>query len=293
MKKKILNLRLNLFEGEGAAGGEGEGQAAAGQERAIVYGKQDQAAAGQETETKVTSNTLEDKNAKFDELVKGEYKEQFQKRMSGAINKRFAQMKSLQEQNESMQYVMEKLMGRYGVSDIAKLNEAIDADDGYFEKEAMERGMSVEALKELKRLQAENEQYHRQQAQAMEIQEQERINQMWSEQEVEMKQWMPGFDFHTEMENEAFRSMVLKGVDLKAAYQAAHFDELIGGGMQYAAQQTRKDTVDSIKARNMRPVENGVTGQPGVTYKTDVSKLTKKDRAEIARRVARGENISF
>ena len=36
-----------------------------------------------------------------------------------------------------------------------------------------------------------------------------------------------------------------------------------------------------------------VTAQSGLTFKTDVSKLTSNDRREIARRVENGENISF
>ena len=43
----------------------------------------------------------------------------------------------------------------------------------------------------------------------------------------------------------------------------------------------------------MRPTENGTISQPGSVRKDDPSKWTKADRAEVMRRVARGEKITL
>ena len=80
---------------------------------------------------------------------------------------------------------------------------------------------------------------------------------------------------------------------MEHAYKVIHMDSIMQGNAQVVAQQTSKATADNIRARGNRPKENAGSATPGVTYKSDVSKLTRKDRAEIARRVARGENISF
>ena len=53
------------------------------------------------------------------------------------------------------------------------------------------------------------------------------------------------------------------------------------------------DTVDGIRAKGARPQENGTTSQGAFIVKDDVSKLSKRDRAEIIRRAARGEHIEF
>ena len=50
---------------------------------------------------------------------------------------------------------------------------------------------------------------------------------------------------------------------------------------------------NKIIAQGQRPTENGISSQSATVVKSDVSQLTKADRDEIRRRVARGEKISF
>jgi hypothetical protein len=87
--------------------------------------------------------------------------------------------------------------------------------------------------------------------------------------------------------------MLSAGVGVKAAFQALHHDDIMSGAMHYTAQTIAKKTADNIASRQSRPVEAGLNSQASAQVKTDVSKLTKEDRREIARRVARGEMISF
>ena len=76
---------------------------------------------------------------------------------------------------------------------------------------------------------------------------------------------------------------------MKQAYELIHPEVVEIRISERAARQV----TDNIKARGMRPTEGAVGSESGITVKSDVTKLTKKDRAEIARRAARGERITF
>lgn len=63
--------------------------------------------------------------------------------------------------------------------------------------------------------------------------------------------------------------------------------------MAYTAQKVREKVVEDIRARGMRPSENGAVSSPAAVTKTDVNALTKAQREEIEKRVLRGEKIRF
>jgi hypothetical protein len=87
--------------------------------------------------------------------------------------------------------------------------------------------------------------------------------------------------------------LLQNGIDVKTAFETIHHDEILSGAMMQTAEAVRKNVTDSIKARGLRPSENGINAQAGVIVKNDVSKLTPQDRAEIARRARMGETIKF
>ena len=71
-------------------------------------------------------------------------------------------------------------------------------------------------------------------------------------------------------------------------------DGLMGGALKYAVDKTKAQVADNIRARAMRPLEGAVNGAAAaVTVKSDVRKLTKADREEIARQVMKGKTITF
>ena len=88
-------------------------------------------------------------------------------------------------------------------------------------------------------------------------------------------------------------AMLKTGLPMEHAYKVQHMDELIADARMTTAATVEKATIDNIRAKGARPQENGSSPQSAFTVKDDVSKLTKKDRAEIARRAARGERIEF
>ena len=322
MTKNIYpeHLNLQLFaEGTGAGDGGtgGEGTQGANTEVAalpqtkgekknplanVKYGKQvEDTAHAANVQTKVTDadgQTVEtvDRNAEFEKLIKGEYKDLYDAKMQDTIQKRLKSTKETVEKFEALSPMFEMLSKKYGVdaTDVNALMKAIEDDDSYYEQEAMEKGVSVEHLKEIKKVQRENAELKKQ----MDAQESEKHTaQIWSDwlkQAEELKAVYPKFDFETELNNPEFAQYIrIPGVDVRKAYELAHKDDIIAGAMQFTAQTVERKLANKIMANGARPNENGMNSQSAAVVKSDVSKLTKADIAEINRRVARGEKIRF
>ncbi len=99
----------------------------------------------------------------------------------------------------------------------------------------------------------------------------------------------PDFVLESELENETFKQIYESGVSVNAAFNAAHFDELI----ESAKREAVKATLDNIRARGSRTRESASSSAAGLNVKRDVSRLTKSEREQIARRVMAGEDIIF
>jgi hypothetical protein len=192
---------------------------------------------------------------------------------------------------------------RYGVRPnpdgsipIAQLQAAIDNDNSIYEKEAFEKGIPVEQLKHTKQLEREVAQLRNQNAQS------ERDRQ-WNEvvQQAEAaKQVYPNFDLDSEMQNPNFgrllATMQRSGFPnaVKTVYEIIHKDEIMGGAMAYAVQQTQNKISNSIQSGMTRPAENGIGQQSTASVgNVDPSKLTKAQIDDIRKRAERGEKITF
>ncbi len=314
----FYNLNLQLF-GEG--GGEGAASASSGGEGPqavtqpateksskdrlanVVYGKQEgiggEADVPEGVQTPVVE-IQEDKNTAFENMIKGEYKEQFDARIQELLSKRFKNSEAVAERQKKLTPILEVLGNKYGVDtsdidkmDLDKLNKAIMEDDSYYEQEAIEKGIPVETLKEMRRMEAENKRMR----EAMEArQRQDQGRKAYEElvrQAEEVKKVYPGFDLRTEMNNPEFGRLIAGGVNARTAYEVVHKDQIQPAMAQYMAQRTAEKISNHIQSGARRPGENGANSQSAPVFKTDVTKLTREDRAEIARRVARGEKIKF
>lgn len=317
--KKLLSVDLKLFDGAAAGDGgtsgstaaQGDTQATPGSTRRgntgeVKYGKQDSqqtaqqaepSAAGkaQEPEVKTTSNTLEERRKAYQALIDGEYKDFYTEDTQRMIDRRFRETKNLEAQVSKQQPVIDMLMSRYRISDgdISKLAQAIENDDAYWSEGAEEAGMSVEQYKRFQQLERQNAALIRErQSQASREAAEKRLQQWYREGDA-LKAQFPSFDLAQESKNPQFLSMLKAGVPLEHAYKVMHMDEIVSGAAQNAAQQAEKRVADSVRAKGARPDENGTSSQSAFTIKDDPSKWDKKDRAEIARRVARGEIIKL
>lgn len=293
--------------GSGAAGGAGAGAPAAAGTAAeaeslenVQYGKQPEQAQNDPIRPEKAAEPTDRKKA-FEALIKGEYKDEFAERTQQIINDRFKQTKTLETRMQQLDPVLQMLAEKYGVDDpsnVEAISKAIQDDDSYYEDEADEKGLSVAQLKEFKRMERENAEFKRMAEEHDRQQHADMIYQQWIDQSEQVKQIYGDFDLREEIGNpetgERFMGLLRNGIDVKTAYEVLHKDDIIGGAMQYAVQRTEKRVADTIRARGMRPQENGAGGNAtAMIHKSDVNSLTKRDRDEIARRVRRGERITF
>lgn len=276
--------------GAAASGGE----SAASADTAGEEGKA-QAAAESSTAQSGGTDAPEARRSEFERLIQGDYKDLFSERVQAIIDRRFRETKNLQAQAERSKPILDMLSAKYGVTDgdMDKLAKAIDGDDSYYAEEAARKGLTVAQLKEIRTMERENAQLKAAKQEAERRQEADKVYSDWISQADQLKTVYPAFDLNAEVKNPDFMKMLRSGVSVKAAYQAAHMDDIMGGAMQYTARKIQEQTVNSIRTRAGRPAENGLASQPGVVVKNDVSRLTSNDRREIARRAARGEQIQF
>ena len=304
IKNFIPMLSLQIFaEGAGDGGtaqGQGETAVVASQQKGaknpladVKYGIQPEEAPAAGVQQ--TTAPQSDPEAEFEALIKGQYKAQYDARVQDTIQKRLKGSKETVDKYNALQPVLETLAKKHGVdaSDIEALQKAIEADDYYFEEEALERGMTVQQLKEVRSMERENAELRRQ---MQEQQTQENANKLyagWMNQAEETKKVYPGFDLRAEMENPKFVELLGSNIDVRTAYEVLHKDEIISGAMQFTAKTVESKIAKKIAANGARPAENGMSSGSAAVVKSDVSQLYKADREEIIRRVQRGEKIRF
>lgn len=322
--KRLLAVRLNLFDGATGTGAEGGGetsgetQADRGATRRgksgenVLYGKQNtepsgkglvteaqdkSSVAGKEVKTDVvtTSDTLDERRRAFRDMVNGQYKDVYSEEVQRIIDRRFKETRTLESELEKSKPIMDMLMQRYKISggDTAALAKAIENDDVYWSEAADEAGMSVEQYKQFQKLQRENEAFREARKRAETQSLRNNQVQQWVRDAETLKGKFPNFSLEAETQNPEFLSLLSKGVPVEHAYKLLHMDEIVSDAMRTTAADTEKRVVDNVRAKGARPNENGTAAQSAFTIRDDVTKLSKKDRAEIARRAARGEKIVF
>lgn len=305
--------------GDGGAKGDTKGavpgntrRGKSGEYSNVLFGKQNTGAAATGTVTNAqepshaagadnnkgvqsTSDTLEERRRAFRDMVNGEFKDVYAEETQRIINRRFSDTRTLEAQVQAQQPLIDLLMQRYkiGDGDIKKLTDALENDSAYWSEAAEEAGMSVEQYKQFQKMKRENDAFRaaqkgRQQQEALQQQAQK-----WYQEAQDVKAKFPNFDLSTELKDPNFAAMLRAGTPVEHAYKVRHFDELMDNAMQVTAANTEKRVVSNVRARGSRPAENGTTAQSAFTIKDDVSKLSKKDRAEAARRAMRGDNITF
>ncbi len=287
----LMTLNLQLFA-EGAGGGDG----GTGSEGAT--GVKGTAAVSQTTITDADGTTATgiDREAEFEKLIKGEYKDLYDSRMRDTIQKRLKGQKETVEKYEALAPTLETLAKKYGVdaSDINALNKAIEEDDAYYEEEALEKGVTVEQLKQFKKMEKENAELKKLRDEKNAKEAAEKRVAAWMEESKQVKAIYPSFDLKSEMQNSKFVDLLrVPGVDVRTAYELVHKDQIIAGAMQFTAKTVEKKIADKIAANGARPTENGLSSQSASLTRSDVSQLSKADILDIQRRVARGEKVSF
>ena len=267
---------LQLFAEDGAAGTGGQETAALA--RPQTGAERSSSPAGQEGGTPDAGehrDAAADRAARFESLIKGEYKDLYDKRVQDTIQKRLKGSAGIVQKYRELSPALELLGRRYGVdtTDPEALRRAIQEDaPASGEEEESKAPEQTEALRQ--------ERARRQLSD-------------WLRQAEVTKSRYPSFDLQQEARDPRFRSLLRSGVPLQTAFEVLHQQEILPAAMAYSARRAEERMADSVIAGQLRPAEGAMGGQSPVLSKRDVKCLTRAERDEIDRRVARGEKIRF
>lgn len=244
----------------------------------------------------------EERRKAFGELLRGEYADLTEELMQNAVTEATRRL----EASPAMKGLMQALQEKYGTdaNDLVALTEAVRngavKDDAYYEKLAMEKGVSTKTARELDKLESQNKQLTEQQQliRQMERQreQQARIAELqagWDREAEQLKAQYPDFNMAEVLANPEVEKMMRSGVSMTNAYRSAYFDHILKQQQAATARQVEQGVVNRMQQRNARPGENGTRPGSAVQTKIDVSHMSRKEMEEMEKRVMRGEVITL
>lgn len=309
-ERKTKALELQLFADGGAAS---TGDAAPAADNAAEGGADpeatDSAAEGSGSENgegeageEAKKPSPAERRKAFGQMMSGEYKDLADEMMQNAVQIAAQNL----EASPEMRGLLEAIAEKYGTdaTDLTALTDAIRngvvKDDAYFEKIAMEKGISVKTAREMDKLETQNKRLTAQQQAAQQMQkaaaERARIAQIqarWDAEAEALKAKYPEFDREEVLANPEVEKMMRAGCSMEAAYRAAYFDRLMARQTAATAQQTEQGVLNRVQQRASRPAENGTRPGGAVQTHLDVEHMSRKDREALEKRVLRGEIITL
>lgn len=244
----------------------------------------------------------EERRKAFGELLRGEYADLTEELMQNAVTEAARRL----EASPAMKGLMQALQEKYGTdaNDLVALTEAVRngavKDDAYYEKLAMEKGVSTRTARELDKLESQNKHLTEQQQmiQQMERQraQQARIAELqagWDREAEQLKAQYPDFNMAEVLANPEVEKMMRSGVSMTNAYRSAYFDHILKQQQAATARQVEQGVVNRLQQRNARPGENGTRPGGAVQTKIDVSHMSRREMEEMEKRVMRGEVITL
>lgn len=244
----------------------------------------------------------EERRKAFGELLRGEYADLTEELMQNAVTEAARRL----EASPAMKGLMQALQEKYGTdaNDLVALTEAVRngavKDDAYYEKLAMEKGVSTRTARELDKLESQNkhlteqqqmiQQMERQRAQQASIAE---LQAGWDREAEQLKAQYPDFNMAEVLANPEVEKMMRSGVSMTNAYRSAYFDHILKQQQAATARQVEQGVVNRLQQRNARPGENGTRPGGAVQTKIDVSHMSRKEMEEMEKRVMRGEVITL
>lgn len=309
-ERKTKALELQLFADGGAAS---TGDAAPAADNAAEGGADpeatDSAAEGSGSENgegeageEAKKPSPAERRKAFGQMMSGEYKDLADEMMQNAVQIAAQNL----EASPEMRGLLEAIAEKYGTdaTDLTALTDAIRngvvKDDAYFEKIAMEKGISVKTAREMDKLETQNKRLTAQQQAAQQMQkaaaERARIAQIqarWDAEAEALKAKYPDFDREEVLANPEVEKMMRAGCSMEAAYRAAYFDRLMARQTAATAQQTEQGVLNRVQQRASRPAENGTRPGGAVQTHLDVEHMSRKDREALEKRVLRGEIITL
>ena len=259
-------------------------------------------AEGKDDEEKGKTKSPEERRKAFGELLRGEYADLTEELMQNAVTEATKRL----EASPAMKGLMQALQEKYGTdaNDLVALTEAVRngavKDDAYYEKLAMEKGVSTRTARELDKLESQNKHLTEQQ-QMIQQMERQRVQQAriaelqagWDREAEQLKAQYPDFNMAEVLANPEVEKMMRSGVSMTNAYRSAYFDHILKQQQAATARQVEQGVVNRMQQRNARPGENGTRPGGAVQTKIDVSHMSRKEMEEMEKRVMRGEVITL
>lgn len=210
-----------------------------------------------------TSENTPDRNARFDQLIKGEFKDLYDARVQDIVQKRLKSQSKTLEQYQTLEPTLDLLVQRYGVEpgDWEALHQAIASD------------RRAAPLTREQVQQKAQQQYDR-----------------WIRQAEQAKRVYPGLDLRKEVHNPRFMELLGRGLPVEEAFLLSHRHEIIPAAMRHSAKAAERKLANWIVANGTRPPESGMSAQ-GTVVKNDVSTMSRAQRQDLIRRVRQGERI--
>lgn len=244
----------------------------------------------------------EERRKAFGELLRGEYADLTEELMQNAVTEATRRL----EASPAMKGLMQALQEKYGTdaNDLVALTEAVRngavKDDAYYEKLAIEKGVSTRTARELDKLESQNKHLTEQQ-QMIQQMERQRVQQAriaelqagWDREAEQLKAQYPDFNMAEVLANPEVEKMMRSGVSMTNAYRSAYFDHILKQQQAATARQVEQGVVNRMQQRNARPGENGTRPGGAVQTKIDVSHMSRKEMEEMEKRVMRGEVITL
>lgn len=279
---KTLDIDLRAFDGEAAAAATGGTPADA---------QPDQSGSAPDAQVQNNNTNAQDTPAEptFDDLIKGKFKQEYDKRVQAAIDRRF---KTTDAELNAYRPIMAALQQRYKIADgqdaPQQIMQALENDRAHIRQYAEEHGYTEEQAAQMMKVERDAKLYHellrRQQTEANRQMELVRLQQ----QAEAVRAKYPDFDIPTEQQNPRFMEMLKRGVDMLTAYEVVHQDDIINR----AVQDAEKKFTDKLRAKQNRPDENGAgAGSTAAAPETDFRKMSRKEFGEYLERVKRGEFV--
>lgn len=239
----------------------------------------------------------------FDELIKGDYKKDFDEKVQDIVRRRMKGSEKTKQRLDGLEPLVKILAEKYGISTEGEIEpqtimDAVMNDNAMWEEKAMEKNMDIDQFKEWNREHRDYERLKQEESQRQQMQASQTAFQTIMEEANALKSKYPNLDFGKEMADQKFCEEVAfyqrrgDSNPFKRAYESRHFDELMGMMATTAQKTSIKQVADAVAANKARPAENGAA-QSAIASKVDPSKFTKKDFEEIKKRRLRGERITF
>ena len=252
-------MNLHLF-GESEKKGEPAPVAEEQKAEKVVYGK------SRQTRRRNLLPRLKKKPTLKELIEGGEYKDEFTDFFQEKFNERHKDHKVLESKVGEYEKIVQRVAEKYGISEInaEKVLNAIEEDETYYEKEALEKGMTIDQLKDFKRIERERNELKREKEERDRQNKTAQIQSKWRKEEEEVKRLYPNFNMAEEVKDQRFVGLITNNIDLKDGLRSsAQGTKILDGTIDKVSKAVRQD----IKARGSRPLEEGASSSPSINHK--------------------------